>query len=112
MQPCRQGLCQCRLIVLKQALSCPLLHWSDGALLCCDARWALFMLRLILCTAGDFVGACLNRADKTISYYKNGIDLGVAFHNVQEERLYPCIGMQTHDEEVRPRPLLWRSSCA
>ncbi|CAK0783650.1 hypothetical protein CVIRNUC_006849 [Coccomyxa viridis] len=49
---------------------------------------------------GDFVGACLNRADKTISYYKNGIDLGVAFHNVQEERLYPCIGMQTHDEEV------------
>ena len=52
------------------------------------------------------MGACLNRADKTISYYKNGIDLGVAFHNVQEERLYPCIGMQTHDEEVQPRPLL------
>ena len=52
------------------------------------------------------MGACLNRADKTISYYKNGIDLGVAFHNVQEERLYPCIGMQTHDEEVRPCSLL------
>ena len=56
--------------------------------------------------AGDFVGACLNRVDKTISYYKNGIDLGVAFHSVQEERLYPCIGMQTHEEEVRylPKP--------
>ncbi len=42
----------------------------------------------------------MNRVDKTISYFKNGIDLGVAFHNVLEERLYPCIGMQTHDEEV------------
>ena len=51
--------------------------------------------------AGDLVGACLNRVDKTISYYKNGIDLGVAFHSVQEERLYPCVGMQTHEEEVR-----------
>ena len=50
--------------------------------------------------AGDFVGACLNRVHKTISYFKNGIDLGVAFHNVLEERLYPCIGMQTHEEEV------------
>jgi len=56
--------------------------------------------------AGDLVGACLNRVDKTISYYKNGIDLGVAFHSVQEERLYPCVGMQTHEEEVRylPKP--------
>ena len=53
------------------------------------------------------MGACLNRADKTISYYKNGIDLGVAFHNVQEERLYPCIGMQTHDEEVQPHFAVW-----
>ena len=46
------------------------------------------------------MGACLNRVDKTISCFKNGIDLGVAFHNVLEERLYPCIGMQTHGEEV------------
>ena len=44
----------------------------------------------------------MNRVDKTISYFKNGIDLGVAFHNVLEDKLYPCIGMQTHEEEVRP----------
>lgn len=42
----------------------------------------------------------MNRVDKTISYFKNGIDLGVAFHNVLEEQLFPCIGMQTHEEEV------------
>ena len=50
--------------------------------------------------AGDTIGALLNRAERTISYYKNGIELGVAFQQVSEERLYPCVGMQTQDEEV------------
>lgn len=45
----------------------------------------------------------MNRADQTISYYKNGIELGTAFQHVMEERLYPCVGMQTQDEEVRSR---------
>lgn len=53
--------------------------------------------------AGDVIGALLNRAEQTISYYKNGIELGTAFQHVMEERLYPCVGMQTQDEEVRPR---------
>jgi hypothetical protein len=48
------------------------------------------------------MGALLNRAEQTISYYKNGIELGTAFQQVMEERLYPCVGMQTQDEEVRP----------
>ena len=65
--------------------------------------------------AGDFIGACLNRVDKTITYFKNGIDLGVAFYKVQEEQLFPCIGMQTHQEEVSGPacsvcPLLWHKS--
>jgi hypothetical protein len=49
---------------------------------------------------GDVVGALLNRAERTISYFKNGIELGVAFERVAEERLFPCVGMQTQDEEV------------
>lgn len=49
---------------------------------------------------GDVVGALLNRATKTISFVKNGIDLGVAFKNVDEERLYPSVGLRTPDEEV------------
>ena len=52
--------------------------------------------------AGDTIGALLNRAERTISYYKNGIELGIAFQHVSEERLYPCVGMQTQDEEVCP----------
>ena len=52
------------------------------------------------CHAGDIVGALLNRTTKTISFIKNGIDLGVAFSNVQEERLFPSVGMRTPDEEV------------
>ncbi|BDA41395.1 Ran-binding protein 9 [Coccomyxa sp. Obi] len=49
---------------------------------------------------GDVIGALLNRAEHTISYFKNGIDLGTAFTDVSEEKLYPCVGMQTHEEEV------------
>ena len=52
------------------------------------------------CCSGDVVGALLNRASKTISFVKNGIDLGIAFRDVQEERLFPSVGMRTPDEEV------------
>ena len=51
--------------------------------------------------AGDTIGVLLNRAAETISFFKDGVDLGVAFDHVQEERLYPCVGMRTKDEEVR-----------
>jgi hypothetical protein len=50
--------------------------------------------------AGDVIGSLLNRAEQTIAYFKNGIDLGTAFIGVAEEKLYPCVGMQTHEEEV------------
>ena len=46
------------------------------------------------------MGALLNRTTRTISFVKNGIDLGVAFRNVEEERLYPSVGLRTPDEEV------------
>lgn len=52
--------------------------------------------------AGDVVGVLFNRVERCISFVKNGIDLGVAFADVPlEERLYPCIGMRTPDEEAR-----------
>ena len=50
--------------------------------------------------AGDVIGVLLNRVDHTISFTKNGMDLGVAFRDVREERLYPTVGMRTPDEEV------------
>ncbi|KAL3132475.1 hypothetical protein ABBQ32_009024 [Trebouxia sp. C0010 RCD-2024] len=49
---------------------------------------------------GDIVGALLNRATKTISFTKNGLDLGVAFTSVNEDVLYPSVGLRTPDEEV------------
>jgi len=59
--------------------------------------------------AGDTIGVLLNRAAETISFFKDGVDLGVAFDHVQEERLYPCVGMRTKDEEVR-QPWPWQAS--
>ena len=50
--------------------------------------------------AGVVIGVLLNRVDHNISFTKNGMDLGVAFRDVREERLYPTVGMRTPDEEV------------
>lgn len=52
-------------------------------------------------TTGDVIGALLDRSRKTISFYKNGAAVGVAFYDVQEQQLYPCVGMRTKHEEVR-----------
>lgn len=51
--------------------------------------------------AGDVIGALLDRAARTITFFKNGEDLGVAFTDVSEEHLYPTVGMRTAHEEVR-----------
>ena len=51
--------------------------------------------------AGDVVGVLLNRAERTISFSKNGVDLGVAFVDVPADQpLHPSVGMRTPDEEV------------
>lgn len=41
------------------------------------------------------------QVDRTISYYKDGAYLGVAFRGVSEERLYPMVGMRTENEHIR-----------
>lgn len=50
---------------------------------------------------GDWIGVILNRVEGTISYIKNGIELGVAFDNIPDsECLYPTVGFRTPDEEI------------
>lgn len=49
---------------------------------------------------GDVIGCLWNRIERTISFYKNGISLGVAFYEVAEEKLYPTVGLRTTGEEV------------
>ena len=46
------------------------------------------------------IGCLLDRTRRTISYYKNGAELGVAFRDLQEPRLHPCVGLRTVGEEV------------
>lgn len=65
-----------------------------------DALEMKFDICFIVCCTGDVIGAILNRAEKTISYTKNGIHLGVAFTGVAEERLFPTVGFRTKEEEV------------
>mmetsp|Transcript_18822 Transcript_18822/g.52489 ORF Transcript_18822/g.52489 Transcript_18822/m.52489 type:complete len:547 (-) Transcript_18822:205-1845(-) len=49
---------------------------------------------------GDVISCIWCEVDRTISFAKNGVFLGVAFRNVQETRLYPTIGLRTLHEEV------------
>lgn len=50
---------------------------------------------------GDVIGALLNRSDRSIAFFKNGVDLGIAFEDVQEEPLFPSVGLKFKDEELR-----------
>ncbi|GFR51231.1 hypothetical protein Agub_g13606, partial [Astrephomene gubernaculifera] len=50
---------------------------------------------------GDVIGALYDKVERTISYFKNGRPLGVAFREVQEATpLYPCVGMRTRGEAL------------
>lgn len=51
-------------------------------------------------TTGDAVGALWNRISGEISFYKNGVRLGVAFEGVGNEKLYPTVGLRTTGEQV------------
>ncbi|KAG2484746.1 hypothetical protein HYH03_016493 [Edaphochlamys debaryana] len=52
-------------------------------------------------TTGDVVGALYDKAERTISYFKNGQPLGPAFRDVSEAQpLFPCVGLRTRGEEV------------
>ncbi|PSC72505.1 Ran-binding 10 [Micractinium conductrix] len=51
-------------------------------------------------STGDWIGVILNRVERTITFTKKGYDLGIAFENVTEERLYPSVGFRTPEEEI------------
>ena len=49
---------------------------------------------------GDWIGVIFNRVESTISYTKKGFNLGIAFENVAEEKLFPTVGFRTPGEEI------------
>lgn len=51
-------------------------------------------------TTGDVIGALWNRMCGQISFFKNGVSLGIAFEGVQTEKLYPTVGLRSTGERV------------
>ena len=55
----------------------------------------LCKLVVLNCCKGDIIGSVLDLEAKTISFYRNGKDMGVAFTNIViGEGLYPAASLQ------------------
>ncbi|GAO14340.1 hypothetical protein UVI_02034150 [Ustilaginoidea virens] len=50
--------------------------------------------------AGDVIGCGVNFRDHTAFFTKNGVKLGVAFHDVTRSKLYPAVSLKKPGEEV------------
>ncbi|CAG8756310.1 5037_t:CDS:2, partial [Funneliformis caledonium] len=51
---------------------------------------------------GDTIGCCLNFRNNTVFYTRNGVNLGIAFHDIKDA-LYPCVGMSSpvmNDDDI------------
>ncbi|KAL6748974.1 hypothetical protein V8C86DRAFT_1082453 [Haematococcus lacustris] len=72
-------------------------HGDDGHVFNCHGRGREYGPTY---GTGDTVGALLNRVEQSISFFKNGRPLGVAFTSVQEDRLFPCVGLRSRGEQV------------
>lgn len=51
-------------------------------------------------TTNDVIGCAYNIVENNCYYTKNGLNLGIAFHNLANIPLYPVVGLQTPGEEV------------
>ncbi|KAI9103242.1 concanavalin A-like lectin/glucanase domain-containing protein [Phlyctochytrium arcticum] len=75
-------------------------HGDDGHSFCCSGTGKSYGP---IFTTGDVVGCIMNFMDKSVSFTKNGVWLGVAFKNVvssKGDNLYPSVGMRTPGEIV------------
>ncbi|RIB30477.1 concanavalin A-like lectin/glucanase domain-containing protein [Gigaspora rosea] len=50
-------------------------------------------------STGDTIGCCLNFKNNTVSYTKNGINLGIAFRNLKGT-LYPCVALYLQGQAI------------
>jgi hypothetical protein len=51
---------------------------------------------------GDIIGIALDMNKKTLSFYKNGQDMGVAFSNLPSVKLYPAVGWRAGQQKFVP----------
>lgn len=50
---------------------------------------------------GDIIGVCLDTIDGTLSYTRNGEDLGIAFKGLSGKELYPAVSLYDVGDRVR-----------
>jgi hypothetical protein len=51
--------------------------------------------------SGDIIGCCVNFANSTAFFTKNGVALGTAFKEISNEAYYyPCVGLSTQGERI------------
>ncbi|RKP24455.1 concanavalin A-like lectin/glucanase domain-containing protein, partial [Syncephalis pseudoplumigaleata] len=71
-------------------------HGDDGHKFCCSGTGQKYGPTF---TTGDVIGCCVNFANKTAFFTKNGMNLGVAFTDIKG-RYFPSVGMRTPQERI------------
>ncbi|KAI9009622.1 concanavalin A-like lectin/glucanase domain-containing protein [Gaertneriomyces semiglobifer] len=76
-------------------------HGDDGCSFCCSGTGEAYGP---VFTTGDVIGCMVNFQNKSVSFTKNGVYLGVAFKNLADSArasgLFPSIGLRTPGEIV------------
>lgn len=44
---------------------------------------------------GDVIGCCLDLEDKTVSFFRNGASMGVAYRGIQQTVYYPAVSLSS-----------------
>ncbi|RIB26953.1 concanavalin A-like lectin/glucanase domain-containing protein [Gigaspora rosea] len=71
-------------------------HGDDGKFFSCSGYGSPYGPSF---STGDTIGCCLNFKSNIVFYTKNGINLGIAFRNL-EGTLYPCVGLGSQGGSV------------
>ena len=73
-------------------------HGDDGHSFCATGTGQCYGPTF---TTGDVIGCCLNLVDYSCFYTKNGLHIGTAFRDLPHLSLFPTVGLQTPNEELR-----------
>ncbi|KAI5785931.1 concanavalin A-like lectin/glucanase domain-containing protein [Geopyxis carbonaria] len=73
-------------------------HGDDGNSFCCQGTRKQYGPKF---TTNDVIGCGVNFRTNSAFFTKNGVDLGIAFRDIDKGKLFPVVGMKKAGEHIR-----------